>query len=507
MKMIKTILKLHLESKLSSRQISNALSIPKSTVTDYVRRLKSADITLRDLDGVSDEEVYRRLFPESSSGPQRFNKVLPDFTWIHTELKRKSVTRQLLWEEYREEHPDGLAYSQFCNLYREWQKKLDISMRQVHKAGEKMFVDYSGLKGEVIDPETGEIMYVEIFVAALGASGYTYAEASSSQKKHSFILSHVRAFNYFGGVPEIVVPDNIKSAVTRSDRYEPVINETYREMAEHYGTVIIPTRPYKPKDKAKVELSVKLVQQRILARIRQRQFFSIEDLNDAIWDLLDELNDRTIKKLNKSRRELYEQIDKPALKPLPASGYVIREFKLSKVNIDYHVEIEKCLYSVPYQLVHKRVQCRYTSSLVEIYYQNKRVAVHRRLYKIGSYSTNENHMASAHRAYAKWTPSRIIGWAGTIGANTQTLVKTIMENKPHPEMGFRTCIGIINTARKYETQAVELSAEKMLKLRCYRVSHFRSILKHKTYLEMTDPADEEVVPLIHDNIRGANYYA
>ena len=274
-------------------------------------------------------------------------------------------------------------------------------MRQVHKAGEKtpptagkMFVDYSGLKGEVIDPETGEIMYVEIFVAALGASGYTYAEASYSQKKHSFILSHVHAFNYFGGVPEIVVPDNIKSAVTRSDRYEPVINETYREMAEHYGTVIIPTRPYKPKDKAKVELSVKLVQQRILARIRERQFFSIEDLNEAIWELLDELNDRPIKKLNKSRRELYKEIDKPALKPLPASGYVIREFKLSKVNIDYHVEIEKCLYSVPYQLVQKTVQCRYTSSLVEIYYQNKRVAVHRRLYKVGSCSTNENHMAS-----------------------------------------------------------------------------------------------------------------
>ena len=308
-KMIKTILKLHLESKLSFRQISNALSIPKSTVTDYVRRLQSAGITLRELDAVSDVEVYRQLFPETYSESPCRKRVLPDFTWIHTELKGKSVTRQLLWEEYREEHPGGLAYSQFCNLYGEWQKKLDISMRQVHKAGERMFVDYSGLKGEVIDPETGEIRKVEIFVAALGASGYTYAEASSSQKKHSFILSHARAFNYFGGVPEIVVPDNLKSAVTRSDRYEPVINETYREMAEHYGTVIIPTRPYKPKDKAKVELSVKLVQQRILARIRQRQFFSIEDLNEAIWELLDELNDRPIKKLNKSRRELYEYYD------------------------------------------------------------------------------------------------------------------------------------------------------------------------------------------------------
>ncbi len=310
-KMIKTILKLHFESKLSFRQISNALSIPKSTVTDYVRRLKSAGITLEDLngDGISDNDVYRRLFPETYSELPCRKRVLPDFTWIHTELKRKNVTLQLLWEEYREEHPDGLAYSQFCNLYREWGKKLNISMRQVHKAGEKMFVDYSGLKGEVIDPETGEIRYVEIFVAALGASGYTYAEASYSQKKHSFILSHVRAFNYFGGVPEIVVPDNIKSAVTRSDRYEPVINETYREMAEHYGTVIIPTRPYKPKDKAKVELSVKLAQQRILAKIRHRQFFSIEDLNEAIWELLDELNDRPIKKLNKSRRELYEYYD------------------------------------------------------------------------------------------------------------------------------------------------------------------------------------------------------
>ena len=379
-------------------------------------------------------------------------------------------------------------------------------MRQVHKAGEKMFIDYSGLTGKVIDKTTGAIEDADIFVAALGASGYTYAEASRDQTKPSFVNSHIHAFEYFGGVSGILVPDNLKSAVTLADRYDPDLNETFKDMADHYGAVVIPARPDKPKDKAKVELSVKLVQRWILARLRHRQFFCIAQLNEEIRVLLSEFNNKIIRYLGKSRKQLFHELDKPALSPLPQQRYVLKEFKYCRVNIDYHIQLKGSYYSVPYQLIGREVEARYTATCVDIYHENKRVAFHKRLYRKGSYSTHKQHMASSHRAYAEWTPSRMIRWAKTFGPNMEKLTETILTQKPHPEMGFRTCLGILKAAKRFnDTEAVELTAQKMLQLRSYRVKHFTSIVNNKTYLDQAK-GQTLSLPVDHENLRGATYY-
>jgi transposase len=507
MKPIKQIIILKETNRLSIRDISKILNIPRSTISDYLRRFKQSKLGVNDLETLSEKDIYRALFPEEELRHEfDKDKAALDYSYIHNELKRPHVTRYLLWEEYCEKHPQGYSYSQFCHLYRDWTKRVHVSMRQNHKAGEKMFVDYSGLKAEIIDKDTGEIQEVEIFVAVLGASGYTYAEASRDQKKFSFVSSHIHAFEYFGGVSEILVPDNLKSAITQADLYDPTVNETYQDMASHYDTIVIPARPYKPKDKSKVELSVKLVQRWILARIRHQQFFSINELNCTIWNSLDYLNNKEIRKFAKSRKELYEEFDRPALKPLPARPYEIRQFKYARVNIDYHIEVEGCYYSVPYQLAGREVHAIYNLSLIEIFHDNKRVASHQRLYGKGKYSTNVLHMASAHRAYAQWSPSRIIGWAEKYGPNTKELIKSIMNKRPHPEMGYRTCLGILNAAKAYNNkEVIEQVSLKLLNMDSYRVGHFKSILKHKTY-NMDDSKELLDRPPDHENIRGQDYY-
>lgn len=504
MKLIRRILKLHESAGLSYRQTGDALNIPYTTVADYIKRYKRSGLASADLDGCSDREIYQALFTEiaASGTPSR---PRPDFAKIHEELKQRHVTRLLLWEEYRTDNPAGLGYTQFCERYNRWRKTLSVTMRQVHKAGEKMFVDYSGLRMDIIDRSSGEVRKAEIFVACLGASGYSYAEASRSQKKASFISAHVNAFNFFGGVPSILVPDNLKSAVTKADYYEPRLNESYQDMAEHYGAAIIPARPYKPRDKAKVELSVKLVQRWILAKLRHQQFFSIAELNQAIRPLLVDLNNRKIHTLGKSRRELYEQLDKPALQVLPSQPYRYREFKVCRVNIDYHIQLEKVYYSVPYQLTGKEVDVRYSESAVEVIYQNKRVAMHPRFYRVGSYLTRAEHMASAHRAYAKWSPSKFINWSKGFGSNTHSLIESILSNKPHPEMGFRTCLGILNVAGNMEKTDVEAVAGKMIALNVYRVSHFKAIVKSKSYLR-DQPPSVNTPNGSHENVRGQAYY-
>jgi len=504
MKSIKKIIIYHIVSGISVRRISQSLSLPRSTISDYVGRYKSSGLSLKEIQTLEDDVLYRRLYPD---GRKAFEptKVIPDYAYIHQELKRRAVTRMLLWEEYREQYPAGYGYSQFCDLYKQWYKKVPVSMRQVHKAGEKMFIDYAGLTMDIIDHHTGAVHKAEIFVACLGASGYSFAEASASQKKACFIRSHINAFNFFGGISSILVPDNLKSAVTTFDWYEPKLNETYQDMANHYGAVIIPARPHKPKDKAKVELSVKLVQRWILAKLRNRQFFSIHELNQVIRPLVDELNNRQIKLLGKSRQQLYETLDKPVLQTLPSQSYVYKEFKLCRVNIDYHVQLEKCFYSVPYQLAKKEVEARYSDYVIELFHQNKRVAVHNRLHHPGAYSTKEEHMASAHKAYAEWTPSRMVHWSKNYGKHTQELIKAILNSRPHPEMGFRSSIGILNTAKNLESNIVEAVSEKMLKLNTYSVKSFRSILKNKTY-NQEKPAVAMTPNSHHVNVRGEGYY-
>jgi len=504
MKHIRKIIELSELTDLSVREIRNALNLPRSTVNDYLKAWVASDLTLELIQTLNDDQIYTALFGEKTKGSSR---PLPDFTKMNTELRKKHVTRSLLWEEYREKYPDGLGYSQFCDRYLRWSKKVSVSMRQVHKAGEKMFVDYSGLTMEIIDPKTGEISKAEVFVAALGASGYSYAEASMSQKKHDFIASHVRAFQFYGGVTEVLVPDNLKSAVTRANWYDPDINESYQDMADHYGTVVLPARPYKPKDKSKAELSVKLVQRWILAKLRHIKFFSLHELNEAIWELLEDLNNRKVRHLNKSRRELFEELDQPVLKALPERSYIYRDFKECRVNIDYHIQLEGDYYSVPYQLVGEVVGVRYTSTTVEIYHKNKRVAVHPRGPGKGVAATQTEHMASAHRAVMEWSPSRMISWGRKFGVHTEELMEKIMARRPHPEMGFRSCMGILNRAKAIDADTVEAVSKRMLELKLFTVKNFENILRNKSYnrvptapLEMTPPDSH------HENVRGSECY-
>ncbi|NPV89651.1 MAG: IS21 family transposase [Firmicutes bacterium] len=356
------------------------------------------------------------LFPGNDA--PRHNKTDIDFDWVYRELRRKGVTLQLLWLEYKEQNPDGYQYSRFCELYRQWTKTLNASLRQVHQAGEKMFVDYAGQTVPIVDPRTGEISMASIFVAVLGASNYTYAEATINQDMFSWISSHCRAFEFFGGVTQIIVPDNTKTGVTHPCRYEPDINPTYQEMAAHFGAVVIPARPRKPKDKPKVEKAVQTVENWILAPLRNRIFFSLGELNQAIKEILVELNQRPFQKLEGSRKELYETLDKPALKPLPSQRYEFAQWKKAKVNIDYHVEIDHNYYSVPYQLIHKSVDIRLTASMVEILFKGRRVSVHLRGYRRGEYMTNLQHRPSQHQKYLEWTPSRLVSWSETIGPGT-----------------------------------------------------------------------------------------
>jgi transposase len=504
MKHIRKIIELSELTDLSVRDIKTALKLSKSTVSDYLTAYQASDLTLELIQTLNDDQIYTALFGEKS---RRSSRPLPDFARMHTELKKKHVTRSLLWEEYREEHPDGLGYSQFCEHYRLWSKKVSVSMRQVHKAGEKMFVDYSGITMEVIDPKTGEVSKAEVFVAALGASGYSYAEASMSQQKEDFIASHIRAFKFFGGCTKVLVPDNLRSAVTKANWYEPDINASYQDMADHYGTVVLPARPYKPKDKSKAELSVKLVQRWILAKLRHRQFFHIHELNEAIWELLEDLNRKEIRHLKKSRRELFEELDQPALKALPGRTYLYRDFKDCRVNIDYHILLEGDLYSVPYQLAGEVVEARYTSTTVEIYHKNNRVAVHLRGPGKGVAATKTEHMASAHRAVMEWSPSRMISWGSQFGAQTETLMEEIMAKRPHPEMGFRSCLGILNQAKSLDNVQVEAVSKRMLELKVFTVKSFENILRNRSYeqasvqsIEMTPPDN------YHENVRGQESY-
>ncbi|MEW6439287.1 MAG: IS21 family transposase, partial [Pseudomonadota bacterium] len=386
---------------------------------------------------------------------------------IHRELRRKGVTLQLLWQEYKQDHPDGYQYSQFCEHYRRWRRTIDITMRQEHRAGEKLFVDWAGQTVGVVDSATGEIRQAYIFVAVLGASNYTYAEASWTQDLASWIAAHTRAFEFFGGTPAIIVPDNLTTGVSRPCRYEPDINPAYHDLAQHYGTVVIPARVRKPKDKAKVENGVLQVSRSILAELRNRTFFSLSELNQAIREGLETLNYRPFQKLEGSRYSHYISLDRPALKPLPTERYEFAQWKKARVNIDYHIEVDANYYSVPYQLIRRQVDVRLTSTTVEVLYKGKRVASHGRLYDKGRYSTVFEHRPPAHQKYLQWTPERLINWANTIGPDTAQMVQTIMRRRPVPEQGFRSCLGLFRLGKRYSPERLEAACARALALGAY----------------------------------------
>ena len=505
MRKIREVLRLALGVGLELRKIERSLGISHTTVSSYVARARAADLSWPLPDGMDDAMLDRLLFPRPA--PSVDVRPMPDWAYVHLELRRKSVTKMLLWVEYKRANPDGYQLSRFCDLYAEWSGRIDLVMRQEHRAGEKLFVDYAGQTVPIVDRRTGEILIeAQIFVAVMGASNYSYAEATRTQTLPDWIGAHVRAFTFFNGSTEIIVPDNLKSGISKPCRYEPDINPTYHAMAAHYGTVVIPARVRKPKDKAKAEAGVLLVERWILAALRNHTFWSLAELNEAIRGLLTRLNERRFQKLPGNRREMFETLDRPALLPLPATPYVFEEWSYARVGIDYHVEVDGHYYSVPYALVKKKVDIRMTSATVEVLFKHNRVASHVRSFLKGKHTTLPEHMPSSHRRYAEWTPERIRRWAATVGPETEGLVVAIMEHRTHPEQGFRSALGIMRLYEEYGVERLEAACKRASKYRIYSCKGVANILKtgaDKLDVRKSTPA---APPIVHDNIRGPGYY-
>ena len=504
MRKIREVLRQKWALGLSVRRIARSVGLSRPSVSSYLRRAERCGLSWPLPEELDDAELERRLYPPLPSS--RVARPEPDWVEVHRELKRKGVTLELLWDEYKASHPDGYQYSTFCLYYRRWRSRVDPVMRQEHRAGEKLFVDYSGQTAPVIDPGTGEVREAEVFVAALGASNYTYAEATWTQGLSDWIGSHVRTMEYLGVAPEIVVPDNLKAGVTRAHRYEPKLNRTYREWGEHYGVAILPARPRKPKDKAKAETGVQVVQRWILARLRNRQVFSLTELNDAIAELLERLNTRPFQKLPGCRRALFESLDRPAMKPLPAQPYEYAEWKKVRVNIDYHVEVDRHYYSAPYRLIKEQLDARIAANTVELLYRGRRVASHPRSWRRAGHTTVPEHMPESHREQARWTPERLIGWAGKTGPCTAAVVEHILATRKHPQQGFRTCLGIIRLGDRYGPSRLEAACKRAIALGAYAYKNVESILKNGLENKPLPPSTPELPGIEHDNLRGPDYY-
>ena len=506
MRKIKEVLRLKYENELSDSKIAQSLCIARSTVFEYINRAKGAGISWPIPEGMDEAKLERQLFPARQDTFFE-HRAEPDWESVYQELKGAHVTKTLVWLEYKEKNPQGYQYSQFCKLYKQWAKKLSVVMRQDHKAGEMVFVDYCGDTVPITDPNTGEVRQAQVFVAVLGASNYTYAEASWSQGLFDWISAHVHAFEYFGGVTEVIVPDNLRSGVSHASYYEPDINPTYLEMANYYTTVVIPARVRKPKDKAKVEAGVALVQRWILARLRHETFFSLTEINTRIKELLIWLNNHPFQKLEGSRVSLFNTIDKPALKPLPQEPYEYAEWKVARVNVDYYIEVDRHYYSVPYQLVSRQLDVRITAGTIECFYKGNRIASHIRSDDKGRHTTLTEHMPKSHQMYAEWTPQRLISWAAKSGEHVKALVEKILAQRPHPEQGFRSALGIMRLGKHYGNDRLDASCKRALEIGASSYKSIDSILKHGLdRVEQKKQADVLYEPVEHTNIRGPYYY-
>ena len=505
MRKTKEILRLALSEGMSQRQIAQSTGASKTTVQDVLSKARTIGMNWEQLKDLREAAIVSRLMPSRREA----GKPEPDWSYVQSELAKKGTTLLLLWLDSKQENPEALSYSRFCQHFRDWKKTSSLSMRQQHIAGEKLFVDYSGLGVPWLDLETGEIRKAEVFVAVLGASSFTFAMATPDQTSRSWLDCHVAALEFLGGVPKAIVPDNLRSGVSRACRYDPDTNLAYLALAEHYETAIIPTRAYKPKDKAKAEVGVQVVQRWILAILRRQTFTSIREINEFLRPLLDKLNDRVMRHRASSRRELFESIDKPALKALPSARFSAPEWKMAKVNIDYHVEFEKHYYSVPFTFVGRKVDVKATSLMLEIYCEGERIALHPRAWgSVGRHSTISAHMPPAHQAHAEWTPERILNWASDTGPKAEELCRKIIESRRHPEQGFRTCLGIMRLGKQYSSDRLEKACGMALDMKSLRYRTIQDILKNE--LDRKIRPLKIVNPIVidhHENIRGANYYS
>lgn len=508
MRQVREVLRLKFVGGVPTREIARRIGVAASTVRETIRRFQAAGLSWPLPKELSDLALEAKLFAAAGTKQGHRHQVEPDWASIQRELKRKHVTLALLWHEYIERNPEGYRYSRFCDLYRGWERKLSVTMRQTHVGGDKLFVDYAGDTVPVIvDRLTGEEREAQIFVAVMGASNFTYAEATWTQGLGDWIGAHTRAFTAIGGVPCLLVPDNAKVAVIKACWYEPQVNRTYAEMAAHYGTAVLPTRPRRPRDKAKVEAAVLVVERWILARLRHRRFYSLAELNTAIGELLKQLNEeRPIRRLGVTRRQLLEELDRPALKPLPVEPYVFAEWRVRRVGIDYHVDVEGHFYSVPHRFARAEVEVRLTGRTVEIFVKSERVAVHLRSSGNGRHTTVADHMPSSHRRYADWTIDRIRREAALIGPATAALCELILEHRPHPEQGFRSCLGILRLARPFGITRLEAAATRTIEIGALTYGSVRSILDHKLDRHAAHQRCADGAPILHPNIRGARYY-
>jgi len=502
MRKIKEVLRLGYERGLSMRQVARCCNLGRSTTQEYFRRFRATGLTWPLPEDLTDELLEKQLFPEKEAG-QPVREPL-NYLYLLQELARPNVTMALLWEEYKQTHPDGYQYSQFCNLIRSYRKTLNYSMRQEHKAGEKVFADFGeGLK--LIDPKTGKAIPTKLFVATWGASTFTFAAATLGEDLASWIEVNVDALEHFGCCPKAIVPDNLKAAVSRACRYEPDLNPTYAEFARHYGLVIFPARPYRPKDKPKVENAVRLAKRWILAKLRDRVFFSLAELNAAIFELLEILNNRHMKRLKKSRRELFELLDKPNALPLPEKRYEFAEWKKVTVSVDYHVCFDNHCYSVPYTLIHQPLEIRVTNQVIEIFKKGQRVCSHQRSYRQHQFTTKVEHMPKSHQQYLEWTPTRIESWAGKCGPAVKELVNKIMQGRKFPEQAYRSCLGIIRLGNRYAPERLDQACRRAL---AYRVESYQGVknILIRGLDKLTSEEKSMAAPIQHENIRGSEYY-
>jgi transposase len=488
------------------RAVAQSLGVSVGTVGTTVLRARAAGLDWPQVQALTDDALETRLY--GAARPAGRGRPVPDCAYLHTERKKPGVTLELLHLEYLERHPTGYRYTRFCDLYRRWLARHRLSMRQEHRAGEKVFVDYAGQHPHLVDPTTGEVIEVELFVGVLGASNYTYAEATRTQQLPDWLGSHQRLLTFFGGVPGAIVPDQLKTGVTVACRYEPGLQRTYEEFAQHNGTVILPARPGKPKDKAKIEVGVQVAERWILARLRHETFFSLPALNARITELLTDLNARRMRRYEASRQELFARLDRPALRPLPATPFVYGEWKVAKVGIDYHVEVDHHYYSVPHALVQTAVDVRLTALTVEIFQRGQRVAAHLRSAARGRHTTVTAHMPLAHQRHRDWSPARLIAWAATVGPQTAAFVEALLTDRPHPEQGYRSCLGILRLAKRDGAVRLEAACARALAAGARSYRHVDAILKHgldRCPLPDAGPSST-ARPVVHDQLRGSTYY-
>ena len=502
MRQLREVLRLRLHAQLSLRQIRDSLKLSLGAIQKVISKADELSLTWDAIEKLNDQQLIQQFY--STPDTRQSSKFqLPDWIDLYQELKRKGTTKYLLWEEYCQQYPDRhYSYSQYCILYQRWLKKQRRSMRQTHKAGEKLFVDYAGQTVPIVSNVTGEIKTAQIFVAVLGASNYTFCEATWSQKLPDWINSHVRAFDFIGGVPTIVVPDNLKSAVTKACRYDPELNPSYQQLAAHYGTALVPARPLKPKDKAKAEVGVQIIERWILARLRHHTFFSLGELNVCIKALLKEVNNKPFKQLKGTRQQWFDSIDRPALLPLPKQSYQYTDITAVKVNIDYHVQYEDHFYSIPHHLVGEAIELHAKEYIIELYFHNQRITSHARKYYSGMTTVSE-HMPVKHEKHHKWTPGRLMNWAKDIGDEVLLWVKTVLNQRQHPEQAYRVCLGLLNLSRSYPAERLNKACLIANKKSLYKLKHIKDILLSNQ--DQLLPENKESLPTLpqaHENIRG-----